>query len=543
MAARRPRQSNQGLVIALVFAVLIIIGLGVATYMQSNAKAAADKDAADAKSKEKKMTEDRNWYKFQAQLYRAYMGQTEGLDLTELGTARGSFDTGSLGSGSSDKEPVTKLIKEKLDVDLLWDPTQNRPKNNYVALLKQAQDRADAAEKSSTEYMAARDVAQKAAKKSDDLLKAERAAFDAKLVELTKRTETDMSKYLDTIGELRNEITRLGEVNDTIRKSSTDEKKKVDDQLAKATQKVKELFDQVDAKKQAIAELKNNGTELAPKSFENDWKIVEISHSRSTAHSASFLGAVPPDSRVEGTQTAATVYINLGSADHVHPQLTFSIHSPGPDGRPLPETKGSLEVVRALADHLSEARVLTVKDRNKNPVVVGDILYNPNWSPTAKKHVALAGMMDLLGNGRDSTMELIRNLEKQNVIVDAYVDPRENVVKGKGITIQTDYIIVPDANVELMVGESERQRETSKKREDEIAKMLRQAKENGVQNIKLPKYLEQIGYRMPRNSIEMNTYERGPAPAAGSPEAAEGATQKMEDKAPADNKPTEDKPK
>lgn len=41
MAPRRGRESNQGLVIALVFAVLIILGLGVTAYMQGNAKTEA----------------------------------------------------------------------------------------------------------------------------------------------------------------------------------------------------------------------------------------------------------------------------------------------------------------------------------------------------------------------------------------------------------------------------------------------------------------------------------------------------------------------
>jgi hypothetical protein len=481
MAPRRARESKQGLVIALVFAVLMVIGLGVTTYFQAQGKAEAIKDRDKAKGDANKLTEAVHYYQTQANLYRAYMGYSEGIDLADLGANKVKLDGGQLGKGETDNEGVTKLIKEKLDPKLLWDPAQNRPKMTYEALLQQEKERSDAAEKNSMEYLAAKDAAQKAAKKADDLLKAERAAFDQKLADLNKKTETDMSKYLETINELRAEITRQGENNDQIRKTSTDEKKKLDDALARAAGKNKELLEQVDVKKQTIEDYINKGKELAPKGYQTDWKIVSISRSSGTSPSPAFMGTVSSASKVEGAQTAARVYINLGSADHVLPQLTFSIHGPGPDGRPLPEAKGSLEVVQVLGDHLSQARVMTVKDRNKEPVLQGDILFNPSWSPTTKKHVALAGTMDLLGNGQDDTYELVRNLERQNVVVDAFIDPRENTAKGKGITVQTDYLIIPDVSPPLSGTDSEREREAAKKREDEIAKLIRQAKENGVQ--------------------------------------------------------------
>jgi hypothetical protein len=202
-----------------------------------------------------------------------------------------------------------------------------------------------------------------------------------------------------------------------------------------------------------------------------------------------------------------------------------------------------------VRDHLSQARILTVKDRAQDPILKGDILYNPSWSPTAKKHIALAGAMDLLGNGTDSTLELIRNLEQQNVVVDAYVDPKENVVKGKGITVQTDYVIIPDIDAER-AAESPLFLENQGKRAEEIGKILKSAKENAVQVIKLPKYLEQIGYRMPRSATELGAPDRtqppaaapGATPPAGEP--AEGGAKKGDDKPAGDDKPkTDDKPK
>ncbi len=525
MAPRRARESKQGLIIALVFAVLMVIGLGVTTYFQANAKEAAAKERDEEKKKSAKLTDSIHWYQFQANLYRAYMGQADGIDSAVVGTEKAKLDSGTLTTSEPDKEAVTNLVKSKLDPKFVWDPVSNKPKQTYESLLQQEKERADAADERSKNYLIAKDTAERAAKKASDELKAERAAFDEKLVQLNKKTEVDMSKYLETIKDLRAEITRQGENNDQIRKAASEEKKRAEDTIARLNAKVKDLFTQVDQKKVRIEELVNRGVELAPKDWQTDWKIVSID------------------------RTGQQPYINLGSADRVYPQLTFSIHGQGPDGRPIADPKGSLEVVSVLSDHLAQARVLSVKDRNKEPILKGDILFNPSWSPTAKKHVAIAGTVDLLGNGRDSTVEFIRNLERQNVVIDAYVDPRDNSIKGKGISVQTDYLIVPEGVAEPVAGESDASREVQKKREEAIGKLLQQAKENGVQQIKLPKYLEQIGYRLPRSAVELGSISDRPAAAPAQQPPAEAAdpgapaAPKKDAKAPPDDKPAEDKPK
>jgi hypothetical protein len=525
MARQRARESKQGLVISLVFAILLVIGLGVATYFQSNAATLAQQEAKKAKDETATTKDDRDWYKFQALLYRSYMGQVEGMDLAELGTLRNQFELGSIPKSSSDKDVVTKLIRETMDRKLLWEPAQNRPRLTYEAVIQKEKERNDAFEKQTADAVAAKEAAERLAKKASDELKAERGTFDQKLVDLNKKSEADMSKYLETINELRSDLTRMSEKNEQLTKTGNEDRKNSENTIAKAKSENTELKKQVEVKNEQFQELKNKGIELAPKDWQTDWRIVSIDRS----------GQQP--------------FINLGSADRVHPLLTFSIHGRGPDGRPLPEAKGSLEVINVVQDHLSQARILTVKDRAKDPILKGDILYNPSWSPTAKKHIALAGAMDLLGNGTDATLELIRNLEQQNVVVDAYVDPKENVVKGKGITVQTDYVIIPE-----LEGERAAQNpvflENQGKRTEEIGKILKAAKENAVQVIKLPKYLEQIGYRMPHSTTEQGAPDRTQTPAAApgatppAGEPAEGGAKKEDDKPAGDAKPKpDDKPK
>jgi hypothetical protein len=529
MATRRPRESKTGLVIALVFSILTVIGLGVTAYFQAQARYEAEKQAKDEKTNTARMKSDRDWYKFQAMQFRSYIGQTEGIDPNDLNTLRGQFDTGSLGSGSPDKDGVTKLIKENLDGKLAWDNSQNRAKETYESLLQKERERSDGAEKLSAAAQQAKEAAEKVAKDATAGLKAERAAFDDKLQKMTKQTEVDMSKYLETIKELRAEITRMGENNDQIRKTASDDKKKSEDAVAKSNGKIKELLAQLGVKESNIQELKNKGQDLAPKGWQTDWKIQYMD------------------------KTGQQPFINLGSADRVQPGLTFSIHARGPDGRPVADSKGSLEVVKVVGEHLSQTRMLAVKDRNSDPILEGDLLYNPNWSPSMRKHVALVGVMDLTGDGRDATYELIRNLDRYGVVVDAYVDPRDNTIKGKGITVQTDYLVQGVTSQEL-ANASDRVLESLKKREEESGKLIKAARENGVQLVSLGKYLDMIGYRLPRTTRELGTPSDQTEPAAAKPAApgaapgapaapADAPAGKKDEKMPAEDKPADDKPK
>jgi hypothetical protein len=137
-----------------------------------------------------------------------------------------------------------------------------------------------------------------------------------------------------------------------------------------------------------------------------------------------------------------------------------------------------------------------VKDRNRDPITQGDVIYNGSWNPNLKKHVAIAGLIDLTGDGRDSLYEFMRNLERQNIVVDSYLDPKDGSIKGK-ITFQTDYLIlgtVPDVPASGKISEVDKQISLSQKQ------MGDEAKKYGVQIKGLMAYLEMTGYRLPHST-------------------------------------------
>jgi hypothetical protein len=150
-----------------------------------------------------------------------------------------------------------------------------------------------------------------------------------------------------------------------------------------------------------------------------------------------------------------------------------------------------LEIINVLGPHQSQAEILNVKaDRDgvvRNPVIAGDVLYNGVWSPTAERHVAVAGKIYVRGEKRDALDEFLRLLQRQGVVVDAYLDTTDGTVKkdaqtpGK-ITARTDYLILGD--------ELDDAKDDVKKGLDAMRK---QAQDNGVEIIPLRKFLESVG--------------------------------------------------
>ena len=76
------------------------------------------------------------------------------------------------------------------------------------------------------------------------------------------------------------------------------------------------------------------------------------------------------DGRVSWVNQNGTVWINLGAADSLRRQMTFTVYDADQHDAAKAEKKGSLEVTRILGDHMAEARI--TEDDPKNPIITGD---------------------------------------------------------------------------------------------------------------------------------------------------------------------------
>jgi hypothetical protein len=474
--SQRGGESKTGLVITLVFFILATIGLGIGTYYGFAEQEAKDKKVKEAEQKAKVNQEAVNYYKFLAITFADYLGDLDGIDKQDYAVQRADWEKGTLGAKETSTLEIMKKKVEKLEKgELGWDATKKQAKNSYPQLLaKEREEKANLLNAVEQEKEKVK-KAEKVAGEKTTLVEDAEKTYKENLEKVKKNSEDTLAKEATDLRGLQAKIAELTQANEDIRKKADDDVKKALLENKKRDTTIKTLRVALDEVRLELAQYKEAQTQIKADA-RTDWKIVRMD------------------------QRGTRPYINLGSADRVRPQLTFSIHSLGLDGKMSPESKGTLEVVTILGDHLSQTRITGVKDPNKNPILEGDVLYNPLWNPSLKKHVAIAGLIDLSGVSRDPELGLadfLRHLEKENVIVDAYIEPKAPfAIKGKGVNLQTDMLILGESS-DFFTDGRERSIDIAKRLEGSIQEMRRQAKENGVAIVSLRKYLESIGYRVP----------------------------------------------
>jgi hypothetical protein len=500
MAAKRAG-SNTGLIVTLVIFILLALILGVTTYMGFSGQTKLEADLKTKENDRQAYENESDWNRFQALLYRADLG----ADLTEkewgaLGTLRERFDRndGKLAPRErGDKDVADKLIRENLDKTFRWDTVAKKPGDGATAFaqLKALSDQLGASKTAADGLKSQLQAEQaKTAKLNKDLakekednanaLKALKDEFSAKLEDNRKQLEG-----LQTANKAQGEkIASLEGDNATSEKKHAIEISKKDKEIKELKQQIAKLEEA--AQDQKIASSQSAGTFTRLETDKPRGEIVVIKGD----------GMSP--------------FINLGSADHVRTGLRFTVHGKDQNGRANLEAKATLEVIEIISDHQSRARLIKVVDAKNDPVLVGDQLFNPAWDPNRKKHVALAGVIDLSGNQRDGLLEFIRDLSRQNLEVDAYLDLKDGEVKGE-ITRQTDFLILGD-----LVQDSKLHLPKDKvtDMDKKISAMQDTAVRNGVKVVNLRDFLSMTASAPPSAPSEKDKYKFGTTlPAVGSP--------------------------
>jgi hypothetical protein len=210
--------------------------------------------------------------------------------------------------------------------------------------------------------------------------------------------------------------------------------------------------------------------------------------------------------------------INLGRSSGVTPQTTFAIHGRQPNGLPKPLSKGNVEVL-SVGDNTSEVLIRSIFDPadrgdpltgrrreityahrdNTDPITRGDVLVNPLWDPNKKTHIAVAGILDFSGTGAFNIESFIRMMERQNIVLDSYIDPTDGQIKGAGITRRTDYVILGGTVTVREAGVS-KDENVIKAINDNRAKVIDEAKRNGVGLISLRRFMKETGFTLPRTA-------------------------------------------
>jgi hypothetical protein len=506
--------SNTGLIVTLVFFVLTTVILGVTTYTGYSEQEANTKKVKDAEAKATTMTKERNYHRATARILRAYMGFPEAKgDAKDTARIKEQLDKGTYPDASGVPEANEfRTFLGNLGKAMPWNPAapdnHESPTITYEMRL-QARDKDIEALK--TQLAAAKARADDAEAKRAEAAAALAAAkknFKAEVDKVTADAEKAREKDRMAIADLTAELNKANEAKNSFRDSDAALKL----QLAKLTQEAKKLKDEVSEVKKERERAKGERDEIA-KAFallqEKTGKSAEEIEAKVLDDDALSLlrnwDLKRKDWRIVAMdRTGQQPYINLGWADNLHPQMTFSIHKLGPDGRLASISKGTLEVVRVIGPHQAQCRLTSMSskaDRARDPIVKGDYLFNPVWDPSQKRRVVLAGLADMNNEGTDSTKAFRELLKRQNVDLGGWIDVSDDKappkLEGEGVNRKTDYLIIGD-NLDDVHHKRTSDKEFKEAFSRIVTEQREKAKADAIPVITLRRYLQMVGYVPPR---------------------------------------------
>jgi hypothetical protein len=209
--------------------------------------------------------------------------------------------------------------------------------------------------------------------------------------------------------------------------------------------------------------------------------------------------AQPADGRISWVnQRTGKVWIDLGSADGLRPQVTFSVVADGNADAEAAEKKGSIEVVRILEDHLAEATITA--DEATNPLMPGDRIYSQVWDRGRQVSFGIAGVIDL-DKDRKSDLQRLKNIiAASNGRVAAAPDDTGKLPEGSEMQVDTRYLVLGEYPTGTLAADEEL-RKSWKALSD-------QAEQLGVPSIPLDEFVKLMGWELDSRSVVMGAGSR-----------------------------------
>lgn len=358
---------------------------------------------------------------------------------------------------SASGEPEMEAIERRFLEDMAYlGPDVDSQNRNYPALPEYL---VNAIRSRNDQYGQARDEATTIrSQAASDVQNAQKAEEEAKKNRdaAIQKQQQDNEEFLQARATMkeegektRDELTKASRELAAVRKTAADEKTKLEGDLTK-TRAI------VETQRQELTRLRSDR-------FENVQGEIDY--------------VVPP---------GRMVHINLGSADALVVGVQFGVVDVNELNVEEAELKSQIQVTKILGEHSAQARVLG-NPSYKNPVVRGDKLYSPFWAPGRKVRIALAGDIDITGDGRSNTEQLKSMIELAGAEVAATISAT-GVMEGKldssvrflVVGEQPDSSASPDADVNRARAMAE------------IARLKAQATELGITTIPAWKLLEYL---------------------------------------------------
>lgn len=436
MAAR----DNQGLQIAVILMVMMVVGLGITTGVFYNANLKAQTDAKDANTRAQAESSKSREYLLERNRLKVMIGHTDETTMEEIETQFTNDVASFVADENGTPADVQALNYRKIPVEL---------RNKYATLEQQLATRTAEVNTLTAE----RDSIRAATTAAIDKAKAEADAAEAKLQKLTADYQAERQSLQDD------------------QKKVLASKQGIEGQVAQVTakfaQEKKVMEKQIKDLQILVDGLNKVKQDLEPKITDRpDGKIVW------------------------SNQREQSVWINLGSQDLLRPQMTFSVYPVGQENLAGAKAKGSIEVTKIHDGHQAEARITSYEV--SDPIMPGDTIFTPTWTPNHPEKFAVVGFIDIDGDDKDDTESLREIIETSGGQVAAYVDAAGSI-KGA---------ITPDIRY-LILGK----RPTDKTAEGSLnaySQMSETARGNGIQSIRVDQFLDWAGYVGAEELIRLN---------------------------------------
>jgi len=497
--AKRKEETGPGtaMILVLVFFVLASLILGVTTYLGYKGQDDLEKAATDAKAEQKKAADNAAEQTLRRNIDRVALGVDDPDNRQELAGAPSTQMPNVLDEQKriSDKLGAAGVLPGGKNDGLVWQgggdgpavaPRKTIPQiaKEWEKLAKDAEARYQA-EKRAKETALANAQALQAQREKD------KEAFDAAVKALNDQMAAKIKNMDAAFLALKTEAEKAGTNFKKIEDQWAEDKAHLEETLqAKVGDLTAERQRRIRAENPDPSDIEARWKNLnVAKMAERMGKIIDKSGSFVTLQFSMRIQLLPGQTfvAIPSDKSLVEVLDREKALEKVHHErISLGPREPFADNEMI---KGMVEVTEVLGPDTARARITYETAPIRDPLAKGDQIFNMTLSSGDKEHVALAGIIDLDGDGRPDTEAFIRLLEKNNLVVDSYLDLKTGQIKGKGMNSGTKFLILgTDAPVEV----------------GGIKTMVKKAKENGTQIIDSRVFMSLIGVKPPRNPAAPN---------------------------------------
>ena len=506
---------NIVLVIFLIMFFLSNIVLGLLLYFAYQEKNDATRKEDIAKKEKTGAEKALLVYQTMTDELRSAMGQKLAADEKEkLDVNRKSLldESGSLAAAAEKNRGTFKELIEGIRKDLDFDSGTGEYKLTYMKKAEDAEARATKSEASWKE-------AQKSLVALQTQWKTLTEKQDAFFQKTDKRFDNEQQAVLKEVSAQTAEMAAQIQKNQELNNQIAAEAKKTQTQLKEKGKEIAELKEKL-AKALEMQADGSGGARAASDNVVPHALLLDISGNKPL-----WDDPVGKVTRIDPKGKEVT--INVGSAKGVRPDLTFSVFAPSQysASRAADRMKGTIEVTRVLGPHSSLARITATFDRSFT-IQEGDLLFNMFWGT----RVAIAGYVDVAGTSSESPTEQMRQLsdfmyllERQGIIIDAYVDLTDGQIRGNP-SPNTRYLIRgSDLRIDPKdLQDMEPRAQRAKAVNDKAGELQKDAIAKGLFVISDKNFANVIGYRAPGATAKDQPRlflptAGGSAPAIGAP--------------------------